>query len=601
MGLNKTLPVLVLLVAMVLLVGCRPLGTRTPTAEGTADPAPAAVTATVTATAEAAVDPTRSPAPAPTNTPTPSPTPPPPSTSTPTPDPADEVRARVNSVVKAGRLVRFWNDPPTLDPHLTADSTSGAIIVEVFGGLVTITPELDIIPDLARDWDLSEDGRTYTFHLREDALFHDGTPVTAHDVKWSLERAADPLTRSNVADTYLGDIVGVREKLSGEAAEIEGVRVEDDHTIAITIDTPKAYFLAKLTYPTAFVLDKNNVESGADWVQRPNATGPFKLAAYTRGEELLLTKNENYHLGPPRLQEVRFLMGSADAVLMYSGDEVHLLQLGQINVDPFLDPSNPLSQEIKESPPLFSVNYVGMNVNEPPFDDLKVRQAFNYAIDKQFISEALFEGALTVAVGVLPPGFPGYNPDLKGYEYNPELARQLLEDSSYGDQLDELGPIVLTMPGAFGSPPSIQFQVILEMWQQNLGLEVEVLVTEWATYLQDLDKRRFQLFGGLGWIADYPDPENFLDILFHSQSSSNHTGYSNPLVDELLERAREEQRPAGRVELYRLAETVILEDASWVPLWHGGTQYVLVKPYVKDYFLSPINVPVLRYVYLSQD
>ena len=185
----------------------------------------------------------------------------------------------------ATRLVQLFVDPPTFDPHLTTDATSARIIVEVFGGLVTIDPELQIAPDLAESWDVSADGRVYTFHLRPGAVFHDGKPVTAGDVRWSLERATNPLTESPVVDQYLGDIVGVKEKLAGDAATISGVRVIDDQTIEITIDEAKSYFLAKLTYPTGFVLDQENVDADPrSWFRQPNGTGPFRLTEYRVGK-----------------------------------------------------------------------------------------------------------------------------------------------------------------------------------------------------------------------------------------------------------------------------------------------------------------------------
>ena len=164
--------------------------------------------------------------------------------------------------VEAATLLRLWDDPPTLDPHLSTDTTSATIIVEVFGGLVTINPNLEIVPDLAQEWEIGGGGRSYTFRLVKDAIFHDGRPVTARDIKWSLERAADPLTNAPVVDTYLGDIVGVKEKLEGRATDIAGVQVIDDHTVVISIDAPKAYFLAKLTHSNAYVLDRNNVGGG---------------------------------------------------------------------------------------------------------------------------------------------------------------------------------------------------------------------------------------------------------------------------------------------------------------------------------------------------
>jgi ABC-type transport system substrate-binding protein len=213
--------------------------------------------------------------------------------------PSAEGLASDVETMEGGRLVRLFVDPPTLDPHLTTDATSAQIIVEVFGGLVTIDRDLNVILDLAESLDVSDDGRVYTFRIRPDATFHDGRQVTAEDVRWSLERATNPLTESPVVDQYLGDIVGVNEKLNGDAQTITGVRVVDERTIEITIDQAKSYFLAKLTYPTAFVVDRENIEaSPKNWFRRPNGTGPFQLAEYEVGETILLTRNDGYHLGP---------------------------------------------------------------------------------------------------------------------------------------------------------------------------------------------------------------------------------------------------------------------------------------------------------------
>ena len=151
-------------------------------------------------------------------------------------------------------------------------------MVELFSGLVALNTDLQLVPDIAERWDISEDGKTYTFYLRDNAKFHDGKSITAGDFKWSIERSANPDTASPVADTYLNDIIGVEEVLEGEATDISGIKVVDEHTLQIEIDAPKAYFLAKLTYPTAYVLDQENVEAGGrNWADTPNGTGPFKL------------------------------------------------------------------------------------------------------------------------------------------------------------------------------------------------------------------------------------------------------------------------------------------------------------------------------------
>ena len=527
------------------------------------------------------------------------------------PTPAPTAAPRESSDVESGQpgaridggtLVRLWSDPPTLDPHLTTDATSATIIIEVFGGLVTIGKDLDIIPDLAESMPkVSADGLVYTFHLRQNAKFHDGKPVTAQDFKWSMERAADPLTASPVVDQYLGDIVGVKEKLDGEATEVSGVKVIDEHTLEITIDEPKSYFLAKLTYPTAFVLDRVNVESDRRWFREPNGTGPFTLAEYVPGETLVLGRNENFHLGPPSLEKVRFILSGGTAMLMYENDEIHLTGVGIADLDRVLDPNNALNPQLQQAPPSFSTDYIGMNVTQPPFDDPKVRQALNYAIDKNIIARDVLADLVVPATGILPPGFPGYSSDIKGYEYDPEKAKQLLAESKYGPGLENFDkPIILTTAGSFGASVSLDMEVILEMWRTNLGIEVETLQTEFATYLQDLVKRRFEMFQ-IGWIADYPDPENFLDLLFHSESSNNHTGFSNVQVDALLQQARVEPSQQKRFELYHRAEQMILDEAPWIPLWNSGEQYVLIKSTVHDYYLTQLIIPKLRFVYLTEE
>ena len=231
-------------------------------------------------------------------------------------------------------------------------------------------------------------------------------------------------------------------------------------------------------------------------------------------------------------------------------------------------------------------------------DDPKVRQALNYAIDKRAIARDVLPGLEIPAKGILPPGFPGYNPDLSGYPYDPERARQLLTESKYGADLPNLPSIILTTAGG-GSGVGQDLEVILEMWRQNLGIEATIQQVEFATFLQDLIARRFQMFK-IGWVADYPDPENFLDQLFHSGSSNNHTGYNNPEVDRFLETARVEAQQDVRYELYRQAEQLIINDAPLIPLWHSGGDYFLIKPYVRDYHLTPLLNPKLRYVYLTK-
>ncbi len=492
-------------------------------------------------------------------------------------------------------FTRIWSDPPTLDPHLTGDTTSSAIVVEIFGGLVSFDTSLNLIPDLAESWDISEDSKTYTFNLRKDAVFHDGKKVTADDFKWSFNRAVAPDTASPIAETYLGDIVGVKDVLEGVSDEISGITVVDEHTLQIKIDSPKSYFLQKLTYPTAYVLDKNNIVSlGSSWTDSPNGTGPFKLIEYKIGEQIILRKHDDYHLGAAKLDKIVMNLAGGSSMAMYENDEIDITGVSLFDLERIMDPNDPLNPDLVIANPGFSISYIGFNVTEPPFDDVNFRKALNHAVDKKLIAKEVLADLVVPAYGILPPGFPGYSEDLVGLEYNPVLAKEFLEKSIYADP-DTRPRIVITIPGTGGSP-NLDLEVIINMWFENLGVEVEIQQVEWATFLSDLNKRRFQAFGGLGWEADYPDPQDFLDVLFHSESDKNNGAYSNPDVDLLLEQARLESNIDNRLKLYNEAEQIIVDEGVWIPLWFEGEGHVLIKPYIEGYVITPMTISKMRYV-----
>lgn len=490
-------------------------------------------------------------------------------------------------------------DPPTLDPALTMDATSAEYIVEIFSGLVTLNKDLELVPDIAESWDISQEGTVYTFHLSRDASFHDGKQVTAYDFKYSIERACDPEMESVVADTYLGDIVGAKEKLRGQADEVSGVVVLDDHTLEIKIDAPKPYFLYKLTYPTAFVLDKENVEGiHQPWTDRPNGTGSFRLEEYELGQRIVLLRNELYYDEELALERVNFILAGGSAMTMYENGELDAVPVGLTDIERVLDTTNPLNKELTIAP-ILGTFYIGFNVNKPPFDDVKVRQAFNYAIDKQKIVDVVYKKTVPAAKGIVPPIMPNYsNENLVGYPYDPAKARQLIAESKYGD-VSNFPEIILDVSGG-GGAAARQVEAIVEMLKDNLGVDVVIEQSLWATYLDDLKAHRYQMFGVTsGWIADYPDPQDFLDILFHSESFDNNHEYSNPEVDRLLEEARVEQDPDKRMEMYQQVEQMIIDDAVWAPLSHG-TDYWLTKPYVKGMIYPAIITPKLRYVSISR-
>lgn len=510
---------------------------------------------------------------------------------------ATQERAEPSASGSSGAVFRrLWADPPTLDPHQVSDVTSAGILVEVFGGLVTISTDLQIEPDLAQGWEVSNGGKTYTFTLRSNARFHDGKRVTAADVKYSLERALHPETLSATVDTYLDDIVGIQDVIAGRTTDLAGVEVVDERTVAITIEAPRAYFLAKLTYPTAFVVDRENIErDGRDWVRRPNATGPFILKEYRVGELLVLERNANYHLDPARLGRVEFILSGGSAMAMYENGEIEIAGVGIADLDRVTNPEEPLSRELVVATPSFDLSYIGLNVNEPPFDDINVRQALSHAINKPLIADRILANMAVPAHAILPPGFPGYSESIRGLEYDEDRARELLAASRYAGDMPR---IVITVPGT-GGAVGLDLEVILQAWEDTLGIVAEVQQVEWATFLEDLDDRRLQAFAGLAWQADYPDPQDFLDIKLHSQSKLNDTGYANPEVDRLLEDARMAQAWEERQSLYNRAEQLIVDDAPWIPLWYSGDRMILLKPYVRGYTITPLIAPKMREVWFE--
>jgi len=487
------------------------------------------------------------------------------------------------------------NGPITLDPAVAAETSSVLYILQIFSGLVRLDENLQIAPDIAERWDESADGRTFTFHLRQDVKFHDGKPVKASDFKYSWERALSPATHSLTAGTYLNDIMGSADVLSGKAVELSGVSVLDDYTIQVTIDAPKAYFLEKMAYPTALVVDKTNVQSGSDWWQHPNGTGPFKLQQWQKDQLLVLQRNDNYYGDKVKLSQVVFKLFSGDPLQLYQEGSIDVSFVSSDYIGLVTDPSNSVSKELEIYPEL-SLSYIGFNTSAPPFDDVKIRQAFSYAVDKERVIKLSAQNVVSTAYGILPPGIPGYDASLQGLRFDPEKAKELIAASKYGD-VSHLPPIVLTTSG-WGGGISGLLGGIIEEWRRNLGVEVTVRQLEPEAFLYALNQEKNELFDN-GWIADYPDPQNFLDVLFRTGEQNNTGGYSNPQLDSLLDQASTEQDTNIRLKMYQQAEQIVVQDAAILPLFFGHN-YVLVKPYVKDFALSPLGFPMLNKVSIQK-
>jgi oligopeptide transport system substrate-binding protein len=501
---------------------------------------------------------------------------------------ADSTDSGDNSTPAAGELRLRGDDPLFLDPAVAQDAGSAAYIVEIFSGLVRLDKDLKVQPDVAESWDVSPDQKTYTFHINKNATFQDGRPVSADDVKYSFERALSPDTASNVAANVLGDIAGAKDVSRGRATEISGLKVINDTTVSLTLDAPKQYFLYKLTYPTAFLVDKRQIESNPKrWTQKPNGTGPYKLKEWKLGDRLVLEAYDNNVLGAPKLKSIRFDLSGGSSLVAYQDGDIDITGVGLDDLDRIQDPSDALNKEY-EKVPVQSVDYIGFNTNSAPFDDENVRKAFAMSVDRQKIADVVLKGAIPVATGILMPGVPGYTESDKTYPYDPDQAKQLIAQSKYANNMPE---ITLAESGA-GATVGPTTEAIVQYWKDNLGIDVKIQQAESATFFGDIDQGRYQMFH-LGWIMDYPDPEDVLDILFYSKSRQNNTRYNNPDVDSKLEQARVETDTEKRLALYQDVEKTLVQQAVWMPMFFDKT-HALVKPYVKNFTFPPMVIERYR-------
>ena len=487
----------------------------------------------------------------------------------------------------SGTLTFTNTDPYTLDPAASNEALSTSYIMQIYSGLMKLDNNLEPVPDIAASMPtVSADGLTYTFHLRTDVKFSDGTPVTAYDFQYSWNRAAAPSTNSPTAPEYLGDIAGVNDVLSGKATQIGGVKVIDDYTLQVTINSPESYFLYKLTFPASFVVEKNNVNNGANWWKTPIGTGPFKVKEWTPETEFILARNDLYYGDLPKIAEI-------DMTLNSTTSDMDLFETGGVDFtsppaeyyDQIMDPAGPFYQDLSVSPSL-SVDYIGFNCKEAPFNDPDIRQAFCLAIDKDKIVDLTYRNMAQKAEGILPPGIPGYNANVTGLDFDVSQAQALIKASTYGSAAN-LPPITITVAGEGGSTDQV-IQSLVYQWQQNLGVNVQVRELAPEVYYSELSQEVDQMYS-TGWIADYPYPQDFLDILFSSGSNYNYGGYSNPQFYALIQQANSESDQTKAFALYQQAEQLMINDAACLPLTFGQN-YLLIQPWVKNLTVNALGI-----------
>ena len=485
---------------------------------------------------------------------------------------------------RAGGTLRavFSADPPTLDPAHATDTTSSAVIRQVFDGLLELDETLTPVPALARSVRVSPDGRAYTFALRPGVRFHNGRELRAADVTYSFERAA-----RGKRPWVFEKITGARDFTKGAAGALAGVRVVDDLTVEVRLDRPFAPFLHLMAYDAAAVVPRDEVERrGPGFASHPVGTGAFRFVSWRRDDQVVLERFPGHFRGPAPLERVVFRITPAEITRFneYRAGQLDLTDIptGQcrsVQADPRLRGEAAVW-------PTLGTHGLRFNVERPPFSDARLRRALAHAIDPTIVVERLLEGCVHPARGILPPALPGYSPAVRRLPLDRERAKRLLAEAGYPGGRG-LGPI------AFNFNTGDLNQRIAEVLQAQLreiGVALELRRLDWAAHIKLVDDGS-AVFFRQGWIADYPDPENFLKVLFHSRNigaAGNTSRYRNPAVDRLLDEADAMTSGPARFGRYHQAEQTIVDDAAWISLYHYSSR-ALVKRHVKGLARSALS------------
>ncbi len=486
------------------------------------------------------------------------------------------------NIVTSANTLRYaiTSEPTTLDPATVRDGTTIDLLQQLYEGLVKWDATNQLVPGMAEKWDISADGTTYTFHIRKGVKFPNGREVNAEDFKYSIDRSCDPATKSTTADLYLSDIVGAVDRIHGKAGtrDVSGVRVVDSNTLEVKITSYKPYWLANMAQPPAYVVCKEVVEGNCgriDSLKSAAGTGPFTLAYYKPNYVITLAANASYHDGKPKLDFIeRPVILDANARLSkYEAGELDYVEIAPRDLDKVN--SNPKLKNDLKSYPRASTWYIGLNSSAPdsPFGKKEVRQAFAMAIDKKEVLRVGMKNMADLADSIVPD-MPGtYKPEAKGLPFDPTKAKALLASAGYPDGK---GFPTLTFSFRQDYPQVMDTATIVAgQLKKNLGITVQLKPMEWATYL-DENERKSQALFHMRWGADYLDPQDFLSILLHSSKKvngtedhpENTTGYSNPDFDKLCDAADSEHDKAKRVDLYHKAEQIAVDDAPWIPLYY---------------------------------
>ena len=471
----------------------------------------------------------------------------------------------------ARQILTFPNvgaaDSASLDPALVVEATdpnTSLIVSMIYSGLVKSDINLNVLPDQAT-WDISPDGKVYTFHLKSGIAFSDGTPITAQTYVYTLTRALLPEVQSPDATLFEGVIVGANNVIKGKTKTLTGVKALSNQTLQITLTRPTPYFLQMLTAPVYFPVNKHIIDQygQADW---PNqvagngvGAGPFMIKAWDHSVKMVLVPNPFYYGEKSKLTQVNMIFAN-DPTTAFAA-----YRAGQYDFAWNLTAADQAAA--KGLPGFMRVSQLEtdalfFNNKMPPFDNVVVRQAFAYATDKETLAHAVFNDSVVPAPTIIPPGMPGYQQNYSGIAYDIAQAKTLLQ-SVYPD--------VSTMPAITFSYPSSEMtqqeaNALGLMWLNVLGIQVTLHAVEPTAYNDELAKHQVQL-GYTQWNADFPDPYDCLDLNLLSTAASNSGQWSNSTFDQMIMQA-DKSSDDTRITLYNQAEQIAIQNVGWLPLDH---------------------------------
>lgn len=482
----------------------------------------------------------------------------------------------------------------TVDPALVADEENVQLSTLLYSGLVRLDANYRVIPDGASRFTVSPDHRVYTFYLRPNLRFSDGDPVRAQDFRFAITRSLNRALKSPSAPTYLLDIKGANDVLTGKARRVSGLKVVNDRVLQITTRWAVPYFPMELTYPTSFAVDSKRITKlgPADntlWYRKPVGTGPYRLKSWTPNVRMVLTRNPYYYGPRPSIAKVTVslapLTTTGAALYSYINRSLDVVSL------PPTETSIARKPGMHETT-MLSIAGIYMDSTSKPFDRPDVRRAFTLALPRQKVVTRAFGNLVTPFAGSIPPGQRGYDPRLRPLGLDPGRARAALAKGGYADP--KKFPAVTLYYSADQLNPEQTKRIerlataIVKSWKAVLGISINTRQLTLLTLYSKAQSNSLPLYIS-GWSADYPDPHDWLSSQWRTGALNNNVRYSNKKFDALVDAADVTWDPARRLRLYNQAQQVLVDDAAWIPLYVPH-RLVYIRPTVSNLQLTGYGI-----------